>query len=88
MPSLSMLWMDHNPALGGSIPLSFSQLHLSVLELHYSNFSGALPPLDFLSIADCMLYNDRWRAPATAVAAAGNNVFACPLPEGGESCGK
>ena len=60
-----------------------SQLKLSVLEVHYSNFSGVLPPLDCLGIADCTLYNQRWPSMPTA----GNNVFACPLPHGADSCG-
>jgi hypothetical protein len=83
IPTLSMVWFDHNPALGGALPLSMSQLKLSVLELHYSNFSGVLPPLDYLEIADCTLYNKRWPSMPTA----GNNVFACPLPHGADSCG-
>ena len=57
IPALGMVWLDHNPSLGGALPLSMARLELSVLELHYSNFSGALPPLDYLGIADCTLYN-------------------------------
>lgn len=85
--SLNMVWFDHNPHLGGSLPLSLAQLNLSVLELHYSNFSGALPPLDYLAIPDCMLYNDRWSATRQRGASMGNNVFTCPLPHGADSCG-
>lgn len=77
---LEMIWLDHNPTLGGPIPLTFNQLNLSVLEIHYSNFSGALPPLDYLDIADCTMYNDRWSN-------AGGGRFDCPLPRGAESCG-
>ena len=84
IPSLKMIWLDHNPALGGDVPTTFAQLDLSVLELHFSNFSGVLPALDYLGIADCTLYNDRW---SRATAAPGNNKFACPLPHGAESCG-
>ena len=73
LPSLRMLWLDHNPLLGGALPASFAQLtQLSALELHHSGFSGALPPLPFKQIADCTL---------------NGLVFACPLPEGAERCG-
>ena len=52
-------------------------------EIHYSNFSGALPPIDYLSIADCTMYNNRWAKDG----AGGGGRFACPLPHGAESCG-
>jgi len=54
-----------------------------VVQLHFSNFSGVLPPVDYASIPDCTLYNDRW----TAASGPGNNVFACPLARGAETCG-
>jgi hypothetical protein len=72
MPALEMVWLDHNPFLGGALPSSLSKLKLSVLEVHRSNFSGVLPPLDYGSIADCTL-NDM--------------QFECPLPEGAAACG-
>ena len=73
LPNLRMLWLDHNPTLGGALPPSLAKLtSLSALELHHSGFSGALPPLPFKQIADCTL---------------NGLVFACPLPEGAESCG-
>lgn len=85
---LKMIWLDHNPSLGGTIPLTFNQLNLTVLELHYSNFSGALPPLNYLAIPDCTMYNDRWASIANqARENHGGNVFDCPLPHGAESCG-
>jgi hypothetical protein len=73
MSNLEMLWLDHNPQLGGAIPRSFIGLtKLSAFELHHSNFSGALPPLEWAKIADCTL-NDL--------------VFDCPLPQGADTCG-
>lgn len=73
LPALTMLWLDHNPHLGGSIPLSFTKLQgLAAFELHRSNFTGPLPSLDFKSIADCHLEHDK---------------FECPLPLGAETCG-
>ena len=67
----------------GTFPTSFEARKLAVLELHYSNFSGFLPALDYASIADCMLYNNRW----TNTDHQGNNVFTCPLPPGAAACG-
>ena len=89
IPTLEMLWLDHNQNLGGTIPSSLSKLSLSVFEMHYSNFSGVLPALDYLSIPDCMLYNDRFNATRVQLAAVegGNNMFACPLPPGAATCG-
>ena len=72
MKSVEMIWLDHNPLMGGALPGSLSQLKLSVLELHRSSFSGVLPPLHFDAIADCTL-NDL--------------TFACPLPPGAGACG-
>lgn len=73
MTGLEMIWLDHNPSLGGKIPESLLQLsNLSVLELHRSNFTGVLPALDFATIQDCTL---------------NNLVFDCPLPAGAETCG-
>ena len=31
--SLKMVWLDHNRALGGEIPMTFAQLNLTVLEV-------------------------------------------------------
>ena len=51
-----MLWLDHNPMLGGQLPPSFAQLtKLSAVELHHSGFNGVLPPLDWAQIPDCTL---------------------------------
>ena len=73
LPMLSMLWLDHNTKLGGSIPASFSHLKgLKTFELHRSNFSGPLPKMDFRSIDDCHLEH---------------GDFECPLPAGAEVCG-
>jgi len=72
LKNLEMMWLDHNPTLGGPLPQSMNKLKLSVIELHRSNFSGTLPPLDYRNIADCTL-NDL--------------VFDCPLPFGAEVCG-
>eukprot|EP00039_Didymoeca_costata_P017990 m.331659 g.331659 ORF g.331659 m.331659 type:complete len:497 (+) comp16775_c0_seq1:97-1587(+) len=73
MTGLQMIWLDHNPMLGGTIPQSLVNLpELLVLELHYSNFTGVLPPLNFRGIYDCTLNNLK---------------FACPLPKDAEVCG-
>ena len=74
MRGLEMLWLDHNPHLGGAIPGSFKGLdgQLTAFELHHSNFSGPLPELAWAAIPDCTL-NDL--------------VFDCPLPRGAETCG-
>lgn len=73
MTALEMIWLDHNPLLGGPVPSSLAMLpRLSVLELHRSNFTGVLPPLNYLNIADCTL-NDL--------------AFVCPLPHGAAACG-
>jgi hypothetical protein len=71
--ALEMLWLDHNPHLGGSLPASFAGLtSLTAIELHRSNFSGPLPLLPWDTIPDCTL----------------NNLsFACPLPPGAAKCG-
>lgn len=70
---LGMVWFDHNVHLGGPIPESFTNLKsLSAFELHMSNFSGPLPELDWVNIADCTL---------------NGLVFDCPLPMGAETCG-
>jgi hypothetical protein len=48
MTGLQMVWLDHNPSLGGVVPASLSQLaNLTVLELHRSNFTGVLPALNY-----------------------------------------
>ena len=49
-----------------------------------SGFGGVLPAAPGASIPDCTLYNDRWTAAASGP---GNNVFACPLARGAETCG-
>jgi len=73
MKNLEMVWLDHNPSLGGPIPESFTGLtKLTAFELHRSNFSGRLPPMAYAGIADCTL-NDL--------------TFDCPLPRGAETCG-
>ena len=74
MSGLQMIWLDHNPLLGGAVPQSLLELgsNLAVLELHRSNFTGVLPALDYRGIPDCTL-NDM--------------VFQCPLPPGAETCG-
>ena len=74
LPNLEMVWMDHNPTLGGAIPQSFAGLSgkLQAFELHMSGFSGVLPVLDWAAIADCTL---------------NGLVFKCPLPKGAETCG-
>ena len=71
MASLSKIWLDHNPRLGGAVPHSLTQLNLSVLELHHCGFEH-IPALAFRSIPDCTL---------------GYNRFACPLPRDAEVCG-
>jgi hypothetical protein len=64
MTGLQMVWLDHNPSLGGVVPASLSQLaNLTVLELHRSNFTGVLPALNyrrcpFLSLRACDLTKD------------------------------
>jgi len=59
--------------LGGAIPVSFENLKLKALELHYSNFSGSLPNgIEYDEIPDCTL---------------NGLVFDCPLPNGAELCG-
>ena len=35
--SLKMVWLDHNRALGGEIPMTFAQLNLTVLEVRSSS---------------------------------------------------
>merc|ERR1719353_2076622 len=57
MKALQMLWLDHNVHLGGPIPQSFVGLsgQLQAFELHTSNFTGPLPPLDWEAIPDCTL---------------------------------
>lgn len=72
MASLSMLWLDHNPLLVGTIPSTLGRLALDVLELHRSGFGGRMPRLNYEDIADCTL---------------GGMVFECPLPPGAETCG-
>lgn len=72
MTALEMIWLDHNPELGGVVPASLAKLDLSVLELHRSGFEGTLPPMAYTEIPDCTL-NDL--------------VFKCPLPEGANTCG-
>eukprot|EP01051_Picozoa_sp_SAG22_P015799 SAG22_NODE_2123_length_2975_cov_22.253477_4_plen_224_part_00 len=37
---LKMLWLDHNTKMGGPLPASLGLLNLTVLELHFSDFSG------------------------------------------------
>ena len=71
--------------MGGALPASLASLNLTVLEAHFSNFNGVLPVLDYAAIPDCTLYNDRWTA--SRQGRPGNNVFACPLPPGAETCG-
>ena len=81
LPSLSMVWLDHNPSLGGAVPASFGGrggasglAPLTAFELHMSNFSGRLPEdIDYAGIPDCALN--------------GPQTFACPLPPGAETCG-
>lgn len=73
LPKLNLLWLDHNEYLGGAIPVSFENLKLKALELHYSNFSGSLPNgIEYDEIPDCTL---------------NGLVFDCPLPNGAELCG-
>lgn len=73
--TLSMIWLDHNPSLGGLVPASLSKLNLTVVEFHRSNFSGVLPELSWHLIPDCTL-------------AGMGTPFDCPLPEGAETyCG-
>jgi hypothetical protein len=52
---LQMLWLDHNAMLGGEVPASLGQRNMTVMELHRSNFSGVLPPLNWKDIPDCKL---------------------------------
>jgi len=71
--ALEMIWLDHNPHLGGALPKSMEKLtKLTALELHHSSFSGELPRLPYKEIPDCTL---------------ADNEFDCPLPEGAEICG-
>lgn len=73
LPQLTMIWFDHNPTLGGQIPSSFANLsNVSAFELHSCNFYGRLPLMDYANIADCTL---------------NNQIFACPLPAGADTCG-
>jgi len=73
MTNLEMVWLDHSRNLGGPIPESFTGLaKLTAFELHMSNFTGRLPPMNYAGIADCTLNGLR---------------FACPLPYGAETCG-
>lgn len=77
MASLSMIWLDHNPKLGGAVPASMANLaNISVLELHHSGFSGVLPGgIDYSKIPDCTL---------------NGLLFDCPsgtLPQGAATCG-
>jgi hypothetical protein len=68
---LQMLWLDHNAMLGGEVPASLGQRNMTVMELHRSNFSGVLPPLNWKDIPDCTL-------------AGMGTPFRCPLPEGAD----
>lgn len=73
MTNLEMVWLDHNPKLGGPIPESFLNLNkLTAFELQMSNFSGRLPIMNYTGIADCML---------------NGLTFDCPLPHGADTCG-
>ena len=73
MPALKMVWLDHNPKLGGAIPASFANLKgLVAFELHFSGFSGKLPALPFETIPDCTL---------------NGLTFDCPLPKNAFMCG-
>lgn len=75
MTELLALWLDHNPRLGGQIPLCFTKLtKISTLEMHECSFTGSLPKLPYGSIADCLFYGK-------------GNRFTCPLPEGAAMCG-
>ena len=65
------------------MPPSLGTLGLTVLELQYSNFSGALPDdIDYDGIPDCALYNDWFLGGRGAF-----GVFECPLPKGAANCG-
>jgi len=66
IPTLQALWLHHNPRLGGHLPRSLAQPKFYALELQWCNFSGPLPPIDFLNISNCLLYG---------------SVFDCPVPE-------
>ena len=66
IPELRMIWMDHSAFMSGPIPSTFAALNLSVLEMQYSNFSGALPPLNYRKIPDCNLYNEHFNHAATS----------------------
>ena len=72
LPNLRMLWLDHNPKLGGPIPQSFAKLkNLVAFELHFSGFNGPLPAINFADIPDCTL---------------NGLTFDCPLPENAFIC--
>lgn len=73
MSKLVYLWLDHNPHLGGEIPVTMLNMtQLYAFEIHYSNFTGKLPPLQWQRVADCALQG---------------NKFSCPLPPGASTCG-
>jgi len=76
LSAVQMVWLDHNPGLGGEIPESLSLLpdgQVTAFELHGSAFQGGLPAdVAWTEIADCTL---------------NGLVFDCPLPEGAETCG-
>eukprot|EP01065_Artemidia_motanka_P046011 TRINITY_DN6869_c0_g2_i1.p1 TRINITY_DN6869_c0_g2~~TRINITY_DN6869_c0_g2_i1.p1 ORF type:complete len:491 (+),score=178.34 TRINITY_DN6869_c0_g2_i1:64-1536(+) len=73
MKNLQFLWMDHNKHLGGTIPSSFTNIpNLIAFELHFSNLTGTLPPMNFRGINDCHV---------------DGNIFDCPLPDGADTCG-
>jgi hypothetical protein len=76
LSAVQMVWLDHNPGLGGEIPESLSLLpdgQVTAFELHGSSFQGGLPDdVAWAEIADCTL---------------NGLVFDCPLPEGAETCG-
>ena len=66
------LWLHHNPRLGGQLPASLAKLSPYALELHSCNFTGALPPMAFYNISNCLMYG---------------NPFACPIQAQALSCG-
>lgn len=76
LTNLQMVWLDHNPNLGGAIPQSLSSIpdgQMTAFELHGSAFDGALPNnVDWAGIPDCTL---------------NGLIFDCPLPTGAETCG-
>ena len=76
LSALQMVWLAHNPSLGGAIPQSLSALpggQITAFELHGSGFGGALPDnVNWADIPDCTL---------------NGLIFDCPLPSGAETCG-